>query len=259
MFFTKENLKESTNIHYKMSTKYIILTKDERDATDNNQNNQIFFTNKPLTYLMPAVNHTYYSERGLFENNLIEWCKQFCNKDSTFLDIGAHTGSYAISLAPYAAKVIAFEPQRMTYYALCGGVALSGATNVECMKIGLGNADQVGPLTLHIVSNDGGGSTVHAPSSDKVLNSETIEIQTLDSLNIQSKISFIKMDVEENELHVLQGGMETIVRTGYPKILFESNSQTNTALFDYLREILGYQIIKVSGFFNMYLAERTGI
>lgn len=65
------------------------------------------------------------------------------------------------------------------------------------------------------------------------------------------------MDVEENELQVLQGGMETIVQSGYPKILFESNSQTNTALFDYLREILGYQIVKVSGFFNMYLAERS--
>jgi FkbM family methyltransferase len=159
-------------------------------------------------------------------------------------------------LAPYAGRVLAFEPQKMTYYALCGGVALSGITNVECLKLGLGNEAQTGAKTLHIVSNDGGGSTVHAPPSDKVLNSELIEIRTLDSFGLQGQISFIKMDVEENELQVLQGGMETIVRCGYPKILFESNSQTNTALFDYLREILGYQIVKVSGFFNMYLAEQ---
>ena len=240
-----------------MSTKYIILTKDERDAADDNERNQIFFINKTLSYLMPSVNHTYYSERGLFENNLIEWCKQFCRKDAVFLDIGAHTGSYAITLAPYSGKVIAFEPQKMTYYALCGGIALSGLTNVECLRMGLGNAAQNGPKTLHIVSNDGGGSTLHPPPSDKILNSELIEIRTLDSLGIQGQISFIKMDVEENELQVLQGGMETIARCGYPKILFESNSQTNTALFDYLREILGYQIVKVSGFFNMYLAEKN--
>ncbi len=240
-----------------MSTKYIILTKDEKDSADNNERNQIFFINKPLTYLLPSVNHTYYSERGLFENNLIEWCKQFCRKDAIFLDIGAHTGSYAITLAPYSGKVIAFEPQKMTYYALCGGIALSGLTNVECLRMGLGNAAQNGPKTLHIVSNDGGGSTLHAPPSDKILNSELIEIRTLDSLGIQGQISFIKMDVEENELQVLQGGMETIARCGYPKILFESNSQTNTALFDYLREILGYQIVKVSGFVNMYLAEKN--
>jgi len=239
-----------------MSTKYIVLTKDDRDTIDDNTNNQILFINKPLVYLMPSVNHTYYAERGLFENNLIEWCKQFCNPDSLFLDIGAHTGSYAISLAPYAKQVIAFEPQKMTFYALCGGVALSGAANIECIKIGLGNSQQTGNKTLHIVSNDGGGSTVHEPPADKLLGSETIEIQTLDSLNIQGRISFIKMDVEENELQVLQGGMETIVRAGYPKILFESNSNTNTALFDYLREILGYKIVKVNGFFNMYLAEK---
>jgi FkbM family methyltransferase len=239
-----------------MSTNYIIFTKDKNSSTDDNRNNQIFFINNPQTYLMPSVNHTYYAERGLFENNLIEWTKQFCKKDQLFLDIGAHTGSYAITLAPYASKVLAFEPQKMTYYALCGGVALSGLNNVDCFKLGLGNESQVGDKTLHIVSNDGGGSTVHAPPSEKILNSETIEIRTLDSLNIQEKISFIKMDVEENELQVLQGGMETIVRCGYPKILFESNSQVNTALFDYLREILGYNIVKISGFFNMYLAER---
>ena len=62
------------------------------------------------------------------------------------------------------------------------------------------------------------------------------------------------MDVEENELYVLQGGMDTIIRSGYPKILFESNNSENTTLFDYLKEVLGYKIIKISGTFNMYLA-----
>jgi FkbM family methyltransferase len=240
-----------------MSTKYFILTKDEKDPTNDNKNNQIVGLDKSQTFLLPTVNLTYYAEHGLFENNLIEWCKQFCRKDATFIDIGAHTGTYAISLAPFAKKVIAFEPQRMTYYALCGGVALSGATNIECLQTGLGNREQAGTNTLHIVSNDGGGSTVHAPlNRDKILSTETIRIQTLDSMELHEPVSFIKMDVEENELHVLQGGMETIVRTGYPKILFESNSSANTALFDYLREILGYNIIKVSGVFNMYLAEK---
>ena len=237
-----------------MSTKYIILTKNENDAVDDNTGNQVIFLNRPLTYLMPAVNHAYYADRGLFENGLIEWCKQFCKPDSIFLDIGAHTGSYAITMAPLAKQVYAFEPQRLTYYALCGGVALSGAKNVECLKYGLGNAAQVGKQTLHIVSNDGGGSTMHALEPGKVLATETIDICTLDSLNIEGKVSFIKMDVEENELYVLQGGMDTIIRSGYPKILFESNNSENTPLFDYLKEVLGYKIIKISGTFNMYLA-----
>ena len=237
-----------------MTTKYIIFTKNENDATDDNTCNQVIFLNRPLTYLMPAVNHAYYADRGLFENSLIEWCKQFCKKDAIFLDIGAHTGSYAITLAPYAKTVYAFEPQRLTYYALCGGVALSGAKNIECLKYGLGNTGQIGKQTLNIVSNDGGGSTMHFQEPGKILATETIDICTLDSLNIEGKISFIKMDVEENELFVLQGGMDTIIRSGYPKILFESNNSENTPLFDYLKEVLGYKIIKISGTFNMYLA-----
>lgn len=239
-----------------MTTKYIIVTKQASDRIDDNTNNQIHWINSGQTYLMPQVNHAYYAERGLFEADLIEWCKQFCSKDALFLDIGAHTGSYAVSLAPYAKRILAFEPQKMTYYALCGSVALSGLDNVDCYKIGLGSRDQVGRCTLNIVSNDGGGSTLASNLANPVLRQETVEVQTLDSVNLNERISFIKMDVEENELHVLQGGMDTIARCGYPKILFESNSQKNVALFNYLREVLGYNIIQISGYFNMYLASK---
>lgn len=238
-----------------MSTKYIILTKDPSDPCYDNHNNQIFYTNKSLTYLMPSVNHSYYAENGLFEHFLIDWCKQYCNKDSVFLDIGAHTGSYAITLASYAKQVYAFEPQKMTYYALCGGVALSSIRNIECCNYGLGNESQVGIQQLYIVSNDGGGSTIQTPSNnDTILAMETIEIRTLDSMNITDPISFIKMDVEDNELYVLEGGRDTILRNGCPHILFEQNDPGNTTVSDYLKNTFGYNIIHVGGTMNMYLA-----
>jgi FkbM family methyltransferase len=238
-----------------MSTKYIILTKDPSDPCYENKNNQIFYTNKSLTYLMPSVNHSYYAENGLFEHFLIDWCKQYCSKESIFLDIGAHTGSYAITLAPYAKHVYAFEPQKMTYYALCGGVALSSIQNIDCCNYGLGNESQVGIQKLYIVSNDGGGSTIQTPSkNDTILAMETIEIKTLDSMNITDPISFIKMDVEDNELYVLEGGRDTILRNGCPHILFEQNDPSNTVVSDYLRSTFGYNIIQVGGTINMYLA-----
>jgi len=240
-----------------MTTKYIVLTKDEKDALYDNTNNQLIYINRSLTYLMPSINHSYYAEHGLFENSLIEWCKQYCNPGSLFLDIGAHTGSYAISLAKYAKQVYAFEPQKMTYYALCGGVALSCLTNIECCNYGLGNETQVGKQQLYIVSNDGGGSTVQAPDKDKIMGTETIEIKTLDSLHITDPISFIKMDVEDNELSVLQGGRETILRNDRPHILFEQNDSTNTVVMDYLKSEFNYNIIRIYGSNNMYLACRT--
>jgi hypothetical protein len=67
------------------------------------------------------------------------------------------------------------------------------------------------------------------------------------------------MDVEENELNVLKGATETLKRSDYPKILFESNpadTVRRTDLFEYLTNELNYKIIAIGGYSNMYLAEK---
>jgi FkbM family methyltransferase len=212
--------------------------------------------NHGTTYILPQINIDYYIKNGLFENQLIEWAKQLCSKEKTMLDIGAHTGTYAISLADLCDKVYCFEPQRQTFYALCGSVALSNKENVTCFQTGLGSEDQVGKTILKIVSNDGGGSSIHAETG--ILREEEIEIKTLDSYGIEN-IGFIKMDVEENELNVLKGAIETIKRSNYPKILFESNpmyEDIRNKLFEFLTNELEYKIITIQGYSNMYLAEK---
>lgn len=239
-----------------MSTNYFILSKRKNDNINDNNSNQIVQLAPNPTYLLPSNNHAYYAQYGLFESGLIEWCKQFCKPDGAFLDIGAHTGTYAISLAPYVKTVYAFEPQKSTYYALCGGVALSGFTNVECLRCGLGNEAQKGDMTLNIVSDDGGGSTVHMPANESVLRKEVIQIKMLDQFKFDERIDFIKMDVEENELQVLQGAVDTLDENGWPKILFESNRE-NPELFGFLEYELGYSIVKLHGVSNMFLATKN--
>ena len=76
-------------------------------------------------------------------------------------------------------------------------------------------------------------------------------MRTLDSFKIDN-ISFIKMDVENNELQVLLASENTLRRSNYPKILFEMN-QTNTDLISFLDRI-NYNIIQVGGSTNMFLA-----
>lgn len=228
---------------------YFILTKKSNSDVSNDEKNQFMYI-KEKVYILPKNNANYYISNGLFEKNLIEWCKQFCKKDQNMLDIGAHSGTYTISLADYCNKVYAFEPQQMTFYSLCGSVALSNIRNVNCLNYGLGTTEQVGKQTLNIVSLDGGGSTLHKDQNN-VLFTEEIEVRTLDSFNIDN-ISFIKMDVENNELQVLLASENTLKRSNYPKILFEMN-QTNTQLLQFL-ENLNYSIIQVGGCNNMFLA-----
>lgn len=237
-----------------MSTKYFILRKSAGSRVDDNNENQVVFFNNGETHILPQSNLEYYVGRGLFESSLIEWCKQFCNQGKAFLDIGAHSGTYSISLADHCTSVYSFEPQKMTYYALCGGVALSGKDNITCFQYGLGSPDQVGKKTLNIVSNDGGGSTIQTPETMPVLRQEVIEIRTLDSFSLEN-IGFIKMDVEENELYVLKGALETLERNEYPTILFESNYE-NHALFSFIKEIGYAGIIAVGGCNNMFLTVR---
>jgi len=201
-------------------------------------------------HILPKVNIDYYTSKGLFEEDLIHWCKKFCDKTKVFLDIGAHSGTYTISLAKLCKEVHSFEPQRMTYYSLCGGVALSNIRNAYCYNFGLGSPEQVGKQTLNIVSNDGGESSLH--STDEILATEEVEIRTLDSLNLTA-IGFIKMDIEDNELHALKGAVETLRANNYPPILFEANWNNND-LFHYIKH-LGYNnVVNISGHRNMNLA-----
>jgi FkbM family methyltransferase len=237
-----------------MNERYIILSKGKNAPADKSDQDQIIYNPTNLSFLLPATHMPYYSQYGLNEDSLIEWSKQFCRKDAIFLDIGAHTGSYAITMAPYAKKVFAFEPQRMTYYALCGGVALSGAFNVECCPFGLGDESQVGNVPLYIVSTDGGGSTIQTPlSTGSIIGTETVSIRTLDSLELPGPISFIKIDVEQNEKNVLEGGIRTI-QANRPVILFEQNDPNSEDMALYFERTFQYTVMPVNNTANMFLA-----
>ena len=248
-----------------MSTSYFLLTKPcentEKPIIENNEKDVIVYPTSGITYILPKNLASCYVKDGLFESQLINWCSQFIKKKTgdVFLDIGAHTGSWSLSLAPLAKHVYAFEPQKMTYYGLCGGVALSNLKNVTCINKGLGSQDQCGKQPLYIVSDDGGGSTVQPPSNN-VLRQEEIEIITLDSLKIKD-VSFIKMDVEENELAVLQGAVHTIKKNKYPPIVFECNDSnlaldTQHRLYIFLTNDLDYNITPIMGVTNMFLAHK---
>ena len=96
-----------------MSTNYFILVRPSgKPANQKNEDQILTTTVGKLNYILPANNLDYYRTYGLFECGLIDWCRQFGASDKTFLDIGAHSGTYALSLAGVFDRVYAFEPQR---------------------------------------------------------------------------------------------------------------------------------------------------
>lgn len=243
-----------------MTTRYFLLIKNKDKPLTENSQNQILFVNQDLTFLLPETNLDYYYRSGLFEAGIIEWAKQLCSKNDVFLDIGSHTGTYAITYADYSQHVYAFEPQKMTFYALCGSVALSNKQNISCFNIGLGSQEQVGKATLNIRSLDGGGSSICHIEGAEILAQEMTRIETLDDFAVENipeshHIGLIKMDVEYNELYVLQGSQETIQKHR-PKIMFEANADgaLNNELFRFVEGTLNYRVIPLAGTDNMFLA-----
>lgn len=208
--------------------------------------------------IIPREYISHHSQYGIYESSLMTWISQeFSSKDKIFLDIGAHTGTFSINLANKFKHVYSFEPQKMTYYALCGSVALSNINNITCINVALGSQDQcfTGTAILNITSEDGGSSSLYKSTEDTILREELIQIRTLDNyIDIfKNEIGVIKMDVEKNELEIIKGGLKCLEKSNYPMIFFEAEKPYGE-VFDFLKG-LGYNVIPIQSYLNMYLAE----
>ena len=230
-----------------MTSTYFLFSKNANRGADDNAENQIVYLNPGIrhVFLLPESDVDHHWQKGLFECQLIEWAKQFCVGGKTFLDIGARTGTYAISLSKHCGDVVAFEPEKSAYYALCGSVAASGLSDkITCYQCALGNEEQVKGRTLSDSPDEGSEVDFRSENSNC--------IRTLDSFHFKN-VGFIKMVVANNGQHVLRGALNTLYLSNYPTILFES-SVANPELFGILREALKYKIVNVMGVNNMYLA-----
>ena len=200
---------------------------------------------------------------GVPELPIIQWAAQkFGDKNKTFIDCGAHMGAYSILLSDHFNQVHAFEAQRRTYYQLCGNIFINEKTNIIPHHKAITNITEAHQtVTLHIVSEDGGGSTIRNPQRDQpVLAQERVETITIDSYHF-NHVGLIKLDIEGNELKALQGADYTLKRNNFPPIIFEANNdewyaEDKKDLFEHLRK-LEYDIAEIRPFDNMYVAIRT--
>lgn len=194
------------------------------------------------------------------EYELVEWARQFLSPELVLVDIGAHMGTYSLSLArgPGAAQhVFAFEAQRGTFNQLAGGIALNGLSDrVTAAHCGIG-AVSGSQRTLRVVSHDGGGSSFETGQLP-VLSEERVNMWTLDDFQLPNNIGLIKIDVEGMELDCIMGAARTLERAGFPAILFEAwpdewFAEKKASLFDHLKQI-GYAVHPIAGTNHMFLA-----
>jgi FkbM family methyltransferase len=206
--------------------------------------------------LRDAAEEAYFARHGgAPEAALIEWATQFIAHDETFVDVGAHVGTWAQHFALKCKQVHAFEPQRSTYDRLHEGVQRAKLRNVVCHDVALGGQ---GDLDLHVVSVDGGGSTLrHRQELGAVLGVERVRCAQLDDFAFDN-VGVIKIDAEGFEIDILRGAAKTLEKHR-PTLLLEAwdhewFARERAQLIAHVSD-LGYSVVPVQGWPQMLLVE----
>jgi FkbM family methyltransferase len=165
-----------------------------------------------------------------------EWALPVLTKFRTYIDIGANDGDTAIPFLDKFQKIIAFEPNPHTFN------QLSQNKKIESHNVALGSFSGKTQLVLPFENKPVWGSTssLRYTQWENTVSYE-VEMKKLDEYNF-TEIDFIKIDVEQAEMAVILGSIETI-KNQKPVIMFENKRNENQCVIDFLSE-LGYSIKK---------------
>jgi FkbM family methyltransferase len=179
----------------------------EFEIPDNYKNDLIF---KSLEY---------YGEWAQEEINVLS---NFIRQKEIVIDVGAFIGTHSrafSSMVGENGRVISFEPNQIVLPFLKKNADWSKFKNITVYPFALGKSEE---KCFLILENDNmGGSTIKRNCLNKQ-NSISIEIKSLDKLNIKH-VDFLKADVEGMELEILNGA-NSIINDNKPNIFVESNS-----------------------------------
>ena len=158
--------------------------------------------------------------------------KELVVKGDRALDVGANVGWYTRILSELvgeSGRVYSIEPIPETFALLSYCVKKLHLSNVETFNYAVSDKD--GIVRMEIPKYGGGGDNyyqsriVEGGSGEGALRSHAVESRSIDSLfpAAETRISFIKCDVEGHELAVARGA-ENVTRRSFPAWLVEVSS-----------------------------------
>jgi FkbM family methyltransferase len=161
----------------------------------------------------------------IFEPEVVELAQRYIKNGTIVLDVG-NFGQMSLlfsKLAGPEGTIYSFEADDFICDVLKKNIAANNCTNIKpvCKAVYNKNGDVMFYPVQDFKRFDSYGSYGLDPNAKEGREVQTI---TIDSLNIQEPISFMKVDVQGSDLFVLQGAVETIKRHKMP-ILFEYEKQ----------------------------------
>lgn len=175
----------------------------------------------------------------------LKMLSRLASKTDVALDIGANAGFYAFRMSKIFKKVYAFEINDE----LTGDLRSYNPGNITVVPVGLSSEAEEATLYIPVLNGlllTGWASLApgNCPDATSEL-TKPVKTATLDSFQLEN-VSFIKIDVEGHELHVLEGARQTLA-THRPRILIEIKDQNKAAAFGFFAE-LNYAARKLEDF-----------
>lgn len=165
--------------------------------------------------------------------------RQFVGGGRTFIDIGAHVGTWTLNLAPYFQRVFAFEPDPRGWQVLKANLELNGITNVEIVPKAVSNVS--GKVRLNLFPNPCTNTMMDPVACGRtdvpigVHEVDTISIDEFTASRGITDLDFIKVDAEAAEMLIIEGAVNTF-RAQLPDCFIEMHG----LFYDRLRALLPF-------------------
>ena len=182
-----------------------------------------------------------------YEQEELEFMKNFIEKDDIILDLGANVGNHAVFYSKFteAKTIYVIEPIPRNYEKLLCNLKLNYCDNVNVDYIGLafGDRDCVGYPYMVCGKNEAGCITLYPeklPAEHSDIELSPVRVISGDSIFENIRVDFIKMDVQGMELVALNG-LEKTIKKSRPKIFIEIMNE-NSNEFDSWMSANNYRV-----------------
>lgn len=174
-----------------------------------------------------------------------KWIEETLKPRDTFVDVGAHHGTYslraALRIGP-AGTVLAIEPDPRNAARLKQNVALNRLDNIRVVEVACG--EKTGKMTLYSAGHRNTGMSSLSADTARLAGADLgtvidVPVEPLDKLAVglgAARISAVKVDTEGAETYVLRGASETL-RKHRPVVLVETIPSQLVSMGSSLQEL----------------------
>lgn len=191
-------------------------------------------------------------KRGnVFDQVILDIAGSFMKKDSIVLDIGANYGQMSILLSKLlggSCAIYSFEAQEMVFNILLKNLAANNCSNVKPFYNAVYDKNNISLIFPEpdLVRFPSYGSYGIDPAATA---GKEVKSITIDSIEFDKPISFMKVDIQGSDLFALKGSVNTIRKHQMP-VIFEYEEQFQeefkTSFQDYVDfvESIDYKFVK---------------